>query len=106
MEVELKKEDRELLKSVIEGLKNPVQTSTTQNSSETSTTKAEKTEETHEIGSKPFECKNCNDLLKKQLLNVSNLVECDKEKGGCGAIVPKDGEKCPFCGNTEAKAIQ
>ena len=102
MEVELKKEDRELLKSVIEGLKTPVQTSTTQNPSETSTTKAG-----HESIEDLMNCKDCYPKAKAIVIE-REFKDADYECEECG--LPVKGEQsakqdweCPSCKHKYAK---
>lgn len=111
MIVELKKEDRELLQSVIEGLKAPPKTSQIEkNESETTAT----TEHTHfNVGLDYLEqddsCPDCKkgleqfgkNYMKKVLTERKDLPYVCEE---CGTRVGEDEEECPTCGGKEASS--
>lgn len=92
--VELKKEDRELLKSFTDGVK------ALQSSPE-----PEKTEEGHKTLADWMECKNCNPSdqyprVKKTLLKIMGQKECKE----CGNIDRGKEEYCSDCGEEYGKS--
>jgi len=107
--VELKEEDRKLLRSVIESLSAKSASNTAQATSDAPNLSPTKDEpRSHGSVEEILECKDCGPKVRQLVLKEY----AEKLKGhalsaceGCGLVVREEEEECPNCGSTKGKHI-
>jgi rubrerythrin len=106
VEVELKEEDRKLLRSAIDALSNQKSVLATPQPTGSTSPSFPKQDEAeakaHKSVKEMLECKDCGKEARELILTPlqgQKIVKCK----GCGVHVGENEAKCPSCGSTSAE---